>query len=93
MSRHTDESFYDKVCRKTQEDPLVPIGALVTTYFLLQGFKAFAGGQVQRAQYMMRGRVVAQGFTVIAMAGAAFLNIKPHDRPASMEEKMGKMAK
>jgi len=82
------EPFMDKVIRKTQQDPLVPIGALVTTIFLLKGFGAFQKGDKQRAQTLMRGRVVAQAFTVIAMGFGAFYGMKPHNRPGSMEEKM-----
>jgi hypothetical protein len=37
---------------------------------------------------LMRGRVLAQGFTVIAMAVGAYYGVKPHDRPATYEEKL-----
>jgi hypothetical protein len=32
-----------------------------------QGFKAFRSGEKHKAQMLMRGRVFAQGFTVMAM--------------------------
>ena len=36
----------------------------------------------------MRGRVVAQGFTVVVMLIGSYFGVQPHDRPKSMEEKM-----
>jgi hypothetical protein len=40
----------------------------------------------------MRGRILAQGFTVIAMViGGIGLNIPIHDRPKDMEEKMRRL--
>ena len=36
----------------------------------------------------MRGRVAAQAFTVIAMGIGAYMGLKPHNRPESMEQKM-----
>ena len=40
----------------------------------------------------MRGRVLAQAVTVVAMASYAFLGMKPHDRPANMEEVLAQKA-
>jgi hypothetical protein len=37
---------------------------------------------------LMRGRVLAQGFTVLAMGIGAFYGMKPHDRPSTYEEKL-----
>ena len=54
------------------------------------GFNAFHSGNKVKAQYLMRGRVVAQAFTVIAMGLGAYLGAKPHDRPKSMEDKMAR---
>ena len=39
---------------------------------------------------MMRGRVLAQGFTVLAMCVGAYFGMKPHNRPINMEQKMAK---
>lgn len=52
------------------------------------GLRSFQQGAVKQAQIMMRGRVVAQAITVIAMGAGAYFGIKPHDRPKTMEEKL-----
>lgn len=36
----------------------------------------------------MRGRVIAQGFTVIVLAVGTFMGMKPPERPKSMEQRM-----
>ncbi len=81
-----DETFSEKLFRKCTNEPLVPLGTMATCYFLFNGMKAFHRGEKAKAQLLMRGRVVAQGVTVLAMAFAAFYGMKPHDRPKSMEE-------
>jgi hypothetical protein len=82
------ESFYDKIVRKTKKDPLVPVGIGVTLVFLSLGFRSFLNGRKREAQLMMRGRVLAQAFTVAAMGVSAFYGFKPHDRPANVEEQL-----
>jgi hypothetical protein len=86
MSIPVDETFSEKIIRKTRDEPFVPIGAAVTTYFLFSGLRAFHQGKQATAQKLMRGRVAAQAFTVIAMAYGAYIGFKPHDRPKDMEE-------
>ncbi len=87
------ETYMERAFRKCQNEPLVPIGALVTTGFLLQGLKAFHRGQTATAQRLMRGRVAAQTFTVLAMAFGAFMGFRPVDRPKNMEEVMERKQK
>lgn len=43
------------------------VGALATMAALSYGLWCFRTGQKQMSQYMMRTRVVAQGFTVFAL--------------------------
>lgn len=85
-----DETFWEKAMRKTTNEPLVPIGALATVLFLGAGLNAFHSGEKKKAQMLMRGRVFAQGFTVLAMCAGAYFGMKPHDRPQNMEQKMAK---
>jgi hypothetical protein len=87
-----DEPFFDKLIRKCSNEPLVPLGTMATCFFLVQGLSAFKQGHKARAQLLMRGRVLAQTVTVLAMASYAFLGLKPHDRPANVEEILGKNA-
>ena len=46
--------------RKVSENPLVPIGALLTTGFLFNGLFKFGRRDSAASQKMMRGRIVAQ---------------------------------
>jgi hypothetical protein len=82
----SDETFMQKFMRKSKKEPLVPIGVLATTAFLIAGLRSFHSGTKSQAQMFMRGRVLAQGFTVLALSWGAFYGMKPHDRPTTMEE-------
>ncbi|XP_027843369.2 stAR-related lipid transfer protein 13-like [Aphis gossypii] len=66
------EDVGNKFLRKFKENPLVPIGALVTVGFLGVGLKSMYDGNRVRSQMMMRGRIAAQGFTVVALLGGLF---------------------
>merc|ERR1712232_1069162 len=66
--RYRSETAFEKLARKSKEEPLVPLGCGLTTYFLLSGFKSFRAGDAVRSQKMMRGRVIAQGATVVALS-------------------------
>ena len=54
-------------------------GALVTTGFLSYGLYSFRRGEKQMSQVMMRGRVLAQGFTVLALVGGMLMAAKKDD--------------
>jgi len=45
-------------------------------------------GQTNKSQMMMRARVVAQGVTIAALTLGAYIGVKPHNRPTTMEEVM-----
>ncbi|XP_017282193.1 HIG1 domain family member 2A, mitochondrial [Kryptolebias marmoratus] len=73
-----DESFKDKFIRKTKENPFVPIGCLGTAGMLMYGLRAFHQGKTRQSQLLMRGRILAQGFTVVAIiAGVFFTALRP----------------
>eukprot|EP00793_Prasinoderma_coloniale_P005455 PRCOL_00004863-RA len=61
----------DLFATKPRRNPLVPLGALVTTAVLCTGLYAFKTNNVKLSQKMMRMRVIAQGATVVVMAGSA----------------------
>jgi len=67
LPRQKEETFKEKFLRKTGENPFVPIGCLGTAGALIFGLRAFKQGKTQQSQMMMRGRIVAQGFTVVAI--------------------------
>ena len=81
-----NESFFDKGMRKFKAEPMVPLGALLTTVFLIAGLSAFKQGKIKQSQKMMRARVLAQGFCFFAMGLAAISGFQPHDRPKTFEE-------
>ncbi|KAG5887747.1 hypothetical protein JTB14_034085 [Gonioctena quinquepunctata] len=61
------ETITSKFMRKFKENPFVPIGCVATTFALGYGLWCLRTGQRKMSQYMMRTRIVAQGFTVLAM--------------------------
>ncbi|XP_058505798.1 HIG1 domain family member 2A, mitochondrial [Solea solea] len=62
-----NESFKEKCMRKAKENPFVPIGCLATAGVLMYGLRAFQQGNTKGSQLLMRGRIAAQGFTVVAL--------------------------
>ncbi|CAD7090514.1 unnamed protein product [Hermetia illucens] len=61
------ETTKEKMARKIQENPLVPIGCLATLGALTYGLWSFRTGNRRMSQIMMRTRIIAQGFTVVAL--------------------------
>ena len=85
-----DESFSDKLKRKFQADPFVPIGCVVTAGILASGLGNFTkvGSRKNsiRSQKLMRARVLAQGVTVAFLAwGTFYANYRQKEREANIE--------
>ena len=57
--RH-QETPNEKLVRKFKENPLIPIGCLLTTGFLVNGLFKFGRRDSAGSQVMMRGRIAAQ---------------------------------
>ncbi|KAG9339303.1 hypothetical protein JZ751_023857 [Albula glossodonta] len=73
-----EEGFKEKFIRKTKENPFVPLGCLGTAGALTYGLIAFKHGKSRQSQVLMRSRIFAQGFTVIAIiVGVAITAMKP----------------
>eukprot|EP00090_Calanus_glacialis_P044850 TRINITY_DN8044_c0_g1_i1.p1 TRINITY_DN8044_c0_g1~~TRINITY_DN8044_c0_g1_i1.p1 ORF type:complete len:136 (-),score=47.76 TRINITY_DN8044_c0_g1_i1:144-551(-) len=70
------ESGNEKLMRKFKENPLIPIGCLLTTGFLVNGLFKFARRDMAASQTMMRGRIAAQGFTIFALLGGVAAQVK-----------------
>jgi len=70
------ETGVDKLKRKLNENPLVPVGCLATAAVLIGGLRSFSKGSDSRTQQrFMRARVVVQGATVIALGiGSVYAN-------------------
>ncbi|KAM6976616.1 HIG1 domain family member 2A, mitochondrial [Aplochiton taeniatus] len=78
LSRPREETFKEKFIRKTKDNPFVPIGCLGTAGALMWGLRAFKQGKTRQSQLLMRGRIFAQGFTVVAIIFGVFTTaLKP----------------
>ncbi|CAL1613504.1 unnamed protein product [Knipowitschia caucasica] len=78
LPRPKEEGFKDKFIRKSKENPFVPIGCLGTAGALIYGLRAFSLGKTRQSQLLMRGRIFAQGFTVVAIIVGVFATtLKP----------------
>mmetsp|Transcript_6105 Transcript_6105/g.7020 ORF Transcript_6105/g.7020 Transcript_6105/m.7020 type:complete len:96 (+) Transcript_6105:533-820(+) len=63
---------FEKLKAKMLAEPLVPAGALLTTAILCGAFYNFRRGNKKMTNYMMRGRVAAQGATMGFVAYGAY---------------------
>ena len=70
------ETPSEKLVRKMNENPLIPIGCLVTTGFLINGLFKFGRRDMAGSQTMMRGRILAQGFTIMALMDGVVAQVK-----------------
>merc|ERR1711874_939538 len=86
-TRLVGETQKEKFIRKVSENPWVPLGTLLTIGFLGRGMFSFMRRDMSRSQFMMRGRIAAQGFTVVGLMMGIVWNIKKE-----RAEKNGKLA-
>lgn len=87
---YDDETFSDKLKRKFNADPFVPIGCVVTAGILASGLGNFAkvGSRKNsiKSQKLMRARVLAQGVTVAFLAwGTFYANYKAKERELDIQ--------
>ncbi|XP_041979752.1 HIG1 domain family member 2A [Aricia agestis] len=73
MGKSQAETQSDKFARKFKENPFVPIGCLATVGALSYGLWCFRRGKSKMSQTMMRLRIVAQGFTVVALVSGVVI--------------------
>lgn len=62
-----NESGFQKIFRRLKEEPLVPVGCILTVAAFTNAWRAMRRGDHNKVQRMFRARVAAQGFTVLAM--------------------------
>ncbi|PBC25961.1 HIG1 domain family member 2A, mitochondrial [Apis cerana] len=63
------ETLREKMMRKVKQNPIIPLGILATTSALCYGIYSFYVGNTKMSQFMMRTRVGAQSFTILAIIG------------------------
>ncbi|KAF3762153.1 hypothetical protein M406DRAFT_357354 [Cryphonectria parasitica EP155] len=74
-----NESGLQKVLRRMKQEPLVPLGCLLTVAAFTNAYRAMRKGDHHQVQRMFRARVLAQGFTVAAMvAGGLYFGAERH---------------
>ncbi|KAG1886742.1 hypoxia induced protein conserved region-domain-containing protein [Suillus subluteus] len=71
-SFHTGESYQEKAWRKFREQPLVPIGILVTCGALIMAALKMRRGDSQSLNNWLRVRVIAQGATIAAVCAGTY---------------------
>ncbi|XP_005175080.1 HIG1 domain family member 2A, mitochondrial [Musca domestica] len=74
------ESTKEKMMRKIKENPLVPIGCIATACALGYGLYNFRTGNRRMSQMMMRARIAAQGFTVVALITGVVMTYGKKDK-------------
>ncbi len=62
-----NEKALHKIARRLKEEPLIPIGCLLTVAAFTNAWRATRRGDHAQVQRMFRARVAAQAFTVVAM--------------------------
>ncbi|PSR88758.1 hypoxia induced protein conserved region-domain-containing protein [Coniella lustricola] len=74
-----NESGLQKVLRRMKKEPLVPLGCLLTVAAFTNAYRAMRKGDHHQVQRMFRARVLAQGFTIVAMvAGGLYFGAERH---------------
>ena len=82
-----EERRWSAIKQMSKYNPLVPLGALVTAGVLVSGIQAMRTNDKAKSQRMMRYRVTAQGFTVVALVIGTFVTqmFAPNDDKTSTE--------
>ncbi|XP_055911874.1 HIG1 domain family member 2A, mitochondrial [Eupeodes corollae] len=70
------ETTREKMIRKIKSNPVVPIGCLATAGALGYGLYNFRTGNRKMSQMMMRTRIGAQAFTLVALITGVVLTYK-----------------
>ncbi|CAD6573438.1 MAG: Respiratory supercomplex factor 1, mitochondrial [Cyphobasidiales sp. Tagirdzhanova-0007] len=65
------ETGWERGIRKAKEEPAVPIGMALTTVALIGAGQSMRKGNRAQFNRMLRFRVAAQGFTVLAALGGS----------------------
>ncbi|ODM95008.1 HIG1 domain family member 2A [Orchesella cincta] len=78
------EAAGSKLVRKMKENPFVPLGAFSTLGALSYGLWCFRQGRARDSQMMMRARIAAQGFTIVAIMAGVVLGSSPRTTDSSV---------
>ncbi|PMD52436.1 uncharacterized protein K444DRAFT_647313 [Hyaloscypha bicolor E] len=68
-----EENRWQKFSRRLKEEPLIPLGCVLTCMALFGASRSIRAGDHNRTNRMFRARIYAQGFTLVAMiAGSVY---------------------
>ncbi|KAK7466300.1 HIG1 domain member 2A [Stygiomarasmius scandens] len=91
-SRRWTETYQEKLVRKVNENPWVPIGALLTTGALVMASIRLRQGNSQKLQHWLRARVALQTVTVLAVLGGLYkygqANLEENQRIMEMQRQV-----
>jgi hypothetical protein len=66
------EGFLQKTLRRSIEEPLIPLGLVLTCAAFVGAARAIRKQDHARANLMFRRRIYAQGFTVVVMVAGSY---------------------
>jgi len=81
-----NERPMQKVVRKIKEEPLIPLGTGLTVFAFVNAWRAIRKGDSQKANRMFRARVLAQGFTVVAMVAGSMYYSKDREKTKELRK-------
>lgn len=81
----TEEDVLQKIARKAKEQPLVPIGVIMTCGALHMSARALRIGDSRLANRMFYWRVGLQGFTIAALVVGGYLYGSKPSRPTDRD--------
>lgn len=83
----------DKLWRKSRQQPLVPLGIILTFGALTLAGKAIRDGDSRLANRMFYWRVGLQGLTVAALIGGAYYYEETASKVYNRQEELNKLSK
>ncbi|KAF4636194.1 hypothetical protein G7Y89_g1898 [Cudoniella acicularis] len=66
-----EENRWQKLSRRLKEEPLIPLGCVLTCAALLGASRSIRAGDHNKTNRMFRARILAQGFTLVAMVAGS----------------------
>ncbi|AMD21615.1 HFL241Wp [Eremothecium sinecaudum] len=94
LSQDEDQvSFSEKFIRQCKQQPLVPLGAILTTAAVTLAAKNVKSGNKTGAQKWFRWRVALQTFTLVALIGGSFIYGKKQQPQIDGDELLRQKAK
>ncbi|KAI9770351.1 MAG: Respiratory supercomplex factor 1, mitochondrial [Geoglossum umbratile] len=80
-----EENRWQKLSRRLKEEPLIPLGCVLTCYALYRASTSIRRGDHNTANRMFRARIYAQGFTLLALVAGSFYYGKEREKRKEFE--------